>query len=459
LAEEKTSPASVVHIKASTQQLIDEVRGFRKGGDKIHTRSLPEVSQDRMIDVCYWLWDNYPMAKWIINVIVSFIVAEELPFESNNPKIVEILKSFWFDPVNRMDLYLRKHVTELHIFGDIFFPVQVSPVNGRVRMGYIDPKEIESVVTDPENCKIKIGIIRRTDPGDTPKKYKIILEKDIVNFLSPAAKALRASFTTGDCFFFSINNVTNSPRGRSELLTVADWIDTYENFLYDFAEKWSQMNNFVWDLKIKDADDSVVRQKTQEFNTASGNPGSTYGHNDSIEVSAVAPDLKSLDVSTGAKIFRDHILGGVGFPTHWYGGAEDVNKSSADEMMTPTMKILTEKQNYFKYILSSIFDYQIFCARKFNRSAYGDLKDSDIKYTIITPELSTKDLSKFGAVIKNVADGFAVAEDRSWLDKETSLEYFALVMAFLGKKVDIEQVKERLKSQPKPKPVEPTKVN
>ena len=458
MAEEKTNNsiiASSVQIKANTQTLLDEVRGFRKHtGEKLISRNLPEVSQDRMIDICYWLWDNYPMAKWIVNVLVSFIVAEELPFESKNPKVTEILKDFWFDSVNRMDLYLRKHVTELHIFGDIMFPIKVSTSNGRVRMGYIDPKEIEEIIIDPENCKIQIGVKLKSPAGEEARFYKIVLNRDVSDFLSPKAKDLRNSFKSGDCFFFSINNVTNSPRGRSELLTVADWIDTYENFLYDYAEKWSQMNVFLWDLLIKDADESVIRTKVSELNKASGNPGSIYGHNESIELNAVTPDLKSLEVDTGARLIRNHILGGVGFPTHWYGGAEDVNKSSADEMMTPTMKILTEKQNYFKYILTSIFDYQIFCAKKYNRTAYGNLKEEDIKYTIITPELSVKDLTKFGAIIKNVADGLVVAESNGWIDKESALESFSVVMSYLGKKVDVVEIKERLKKQPVSPPKE-----
>lgn len=456
MAEKETS---YTQVKATTQSLIDEVKGYRLTGDKLVSRNLPSLSQERMIDICYWLWDNYPMAKWIINVLTSFIVAEELPFESPNPLIQRILKDFWFDPVNRMDLYLKKHVQELHIFGDICFPVKVSPSNGRLRLGYIDPKDIDQVYTDPENCKIVIGVLLKASPGEVARSYKTVLEKDVENFLSPKAKVARATFRSGDCFFFSINNVTNSPRGRSELLTVADWIDTYENFLYDFAEKWSQLNTFLWDLSVKDATEDVIRDKVTQLNKASGNPGSIFGHNDNIVLTAITPDLRSLDVDVGSRIIRNHILGGVGLPSHWYGGAEDVNKSSADEMMTPTMKILTEKQNYFKYILSSIFNYQIYCARKFDRTSYGSIKDDEIQYTIITPELSTKDLGKFGAVIKNVADGLAVAEDRRWLDKTTSLEYFSLVMSFLGRKVDPELVKKRLENEPKEEKKEEKVIN
>lgn len=428
----------------TNQSLVDEVKGYRAISDKLQNRSLPSMSQDRMIEICYWLWDNYPMAKWIIGVITGFILAEELPFESYNNKVKEILTDFWYDPVNRFDLYIEKHITELHIFGELMFPAKVSPYTGKLRLGYIDPKLIDEVITDPENCKVKIGIKLKSLPGENPKLYKIIFEKDVENFLSNQAKVLRKSFSYGDCFFFSINNVTNSPRGRSELLTVADWIDVYENFLYDYAEKWSQLNSFIWDLTIKGATEDEVRNKTKDLTVASRNAGSIFGHNDGISLNAVTPDLKALDADMGARLLRNHILGGVGFPSHWYGGAEDVNKSSADEMMTPTMKILTSKQNYVKYIFTCLFDYQIACVRKYNSIKYGDLKDEDIDYEIVTPELSTKDLSKFGAVIKNVADGLSQAEDRQWLDKETALEYFSLVLSFLGRKVDPSRVKKRL---------------
>ena len=54
---------------------------------------------------------------------------------------------------------------------------------------------------------------------------------------------------------------------------------------------------------------------------------------------------------------------------------------------------------------------------KYNKTTYGNLREEDIKYTIITPELSVKDLTKFGAIIKNVADGLVVAESNKWIDK------------------------------------------
>lgn len=439
-------------IKASLINDSDFI-GYRQAETNIYTRELSSISQDKMMDIAYWLWENYPLSKWIIEVIVSFVLAEGLPFSSKNEKIYKILWNFWYDSVNRMDLYFDKHLRELYIFGELCLPVKVSKANGRVRLGYIDPKQIKQVYVDPENVKIVIGVMLFPNTGKESKKYKTVLSPEIENFLSVEAKKIRDGFLSGEVFFFSINNVSNAPRGRSELLDVADWIDLYENYLYDYAEKWSQQNSFVWDITVKGANATEVTKQVKTLVQAVNKPGSAYGHNDSIELKALAPDLKSLDVDIGARIIRNHILGGKGFPSHWYGGGEDANKAVAGEMSVPTMKILSARQKYVKHILESIFDYQIEQAIKADRVNNRDLISIDNinkAYEIVTPELSPVDLGKFGAVIKNVADGLAVSESQQLLDKQTSREVLANVLSFLGKEIDVRQVEERLKSEIKP---------
>lgn len=424
--------------------------GYREAETNIYTRELSYVAQDKMMDIAYWLWENYPLSKWIIEVIVSFVLAEGLPFTSKSKTVYKILWDFWHDSVNRMDLYFDKHLRELYIFGELCLPVQVSKSNGRVRLGYIDPKRIKKVYVDPENVKMTIGVELIPSTGENSKKYKTVLSSDVENFLSSKAKSLRLSFTSGSVFFFSINNVSNAPRGRSELLDVADWIDLYENYLYDYAEKWSQQNAFIWDLTVKGANSKEISEQVKKLTQAANRPGSVYGHNDGIELKALAPDLKSLEVDTGARIIRNHILGGKGFPSHWYGGGEDANKAVAGEMSVPTMKILSARQKYVTHILESIFDYQIEQAIIADRVNNKDIiNQEDNLYEIITPELSPVDLSKFGAVIKNVADGLAVSENQKLLDKQTSREVMINVLGFLGKEINVMQVEERLKKETK----------
>lgn len=148
--------------------------------------------------------------------------------------------------------------------------------------------------------------------------------------------------------------MTNSPRGRSSYLSVADWLDVYEQFLFDYSDKWPQFNSFVWDMKVEGGDNSAIQEQLKNFSKKSG---SVFGHNEKVSLNAITPDLKSADAAEGARLFRNHILGRWGFPEHWFGGGGDVNRATASEMDQPALKIMSQKQLNVKYILEDMCTY------------------------------------------------------------------------------------------------------
>jgi hypothetical protein len=424
---------------------VDEIQWRRLTTNA--ARDLMPTTQDRMIDIAYWLWETNPLAGWLIDITSSFILAEGLPYEAKDAQVKELLDGFWNDPVNKMDLFLPKHVSELHIFGELCMPAFVAQHTGRLRLGYIDPAQIECVLTDPENVKFQIGVLTKRYVGDMggihveadPKKYKIILPEEAEYLLSPTGRQLRNQMTDGDCFFFSINNVTNSPRGRSSLLSVADWLDVYEQFLFDYGDRWPLLNSFVWDITVTGGDENAIKEQLANFQKKAG---SIYGHNEKITLDAKAPTLQAVEAETGARIFRNHIMGRFGYPEHWYGGGGDVNRATAAEMDLPAMKMVSNKQNYVKYLLESILGYQIFTAQQ-----AGYLRNKDAAFSVVTPFMQTKDLSKYGATIQQVAISLQVAEQNEWLDKDTARKLFATIMAFIGVDIDLEEVKKAIQNQ------------
>ena len=375
------------------------------------SRDLLPVTQDRMIEIAYWLRETNPLAGWLIDITTAFIMAEDLPYESRDKELKAVLDGFWTDPINRMDLYLPKHVSELHTFGELCMPAFVAKQTGRVRLGYVDPAQISVVVTDPENVKMQIGVLTKPWMGDVAgyqinqeqKKYRIILPEEADYVLSPTAKQLRNQFTDGECFYFSINNVTNSPRGRSSLLSVSDWLDAYEQYLFDYADKWPLQNAFVWDLTVNGATPEVIKEHLANFSKKSG---SVYGHNEMVTLTPAAPEMKALDAESGARMFRNHIMGRFGYPEHWYGGGGDVNRATASEMDLPAMKMLSYKQNYIKFMLEEILGYQVSQAR---RAGYLRAPE-DATFSVTTPPMQPKDVSKFGSMVQQVATGLLSAE-------------------------------------------------
>ncbi len=405
-------------------------------------RELISTSQERMIELCYWLWETNPMAGWMIDLVVAFVLGEGLPYEAEDPDVKQILDDFWNNPVNRMTIYFDKHVRELGIFGELLFPATTAGQTGRLYLGYIDPAQIDAVVTDPENVKMIIGVKLKDTVGKPGRHYQTILPAEADYVLSPTAKAMRKTFTDGECFYFSINNVTNSPRGRSDLIRVADWLDAYEQFLYDYAEKWPLLNAFVWDLQVDDADPKALDEEMKRFTKKSG---SVYGHNQKVKLQAVTPDLGAVDANEGARLLRNHILGSRSIPEHWYGGGGDVNRATASEMGEPIFKMLSMRQKIVKYILEDMFTHAI---RKARETGYARLTDEQANnFSVVTPELTARDVSKFASAVQQIGAALVGAETQGWIDKDTAGKIFGVTMGFVGVEIDYEAVKKSLADQ------------
>ncbi len=413
-------------------------------------RDLVPVMQDRMIEIAYWLWETNPLAGWLIDITTAFILAEGLPYEAKHPAVKAVLDGFWNDPINRMPLFFPKHVDELHVFGELCLPAFTAAQTGRVRCGYIDPAQIMDVITDPENVKVQIGVLTKGWIGEVAgysiateaKKYRTILPPEADFVLSPAAKMLRNHFTDGDCFYWSINNVSNSPRGRSSLLPVADWLDAYEQYLFDYADKWPLLNSFVWDLLVEGAKDDEIKEHIKAFTKKSG---SVYGHNEKVKLTPSAPKLESIEAGEGARLFRNHILGRFGYPEHWYGGGGDVNRATAAEMSSPAIKMLKRKQLTVKYILEDMCAYQI---RQARTARYLQVRDEEAEqYSVMLPQMETKDVAKLGTVVQQVGAALIGAENQEWIDKDTARQIFAAITAFIGVDIDLDQVKEAINKQ------------
>lgn len=406
-------------------------------------RNLLPTTQDRMIEIAYWLYETNPLARWYVDITVAFILGEGLPYEAEDDDVKDALDDFWFDPINRMDLYFPKHCRELHIYGELCLPVFTAQNTGKVRLGFIDPAQIAEVYTDPENIKMVIGVAIKGSTGtNDTRKLVTILPKDAEYVLSRGARAARDTMTDGECFFYAINNVTNSPRGRSDYLPIADWLDAYEQFLFDYADKWPQLNAFVWDMLVTGGTDKEIREQLANFSKKSG---SVFGHNDKVTLTAVTPDLKALEAEKGARLFRNHILGRKGFPEHWYGGGGEVNLATAGEMGTPTYKMLSLDQKEIKYILEDIFTVVIDRRRQANTLRITD--EEALRFTVSTPELISKDITKNSSAITQVAAALTTAETQGWIDKEAARKVFGFIVGMLGIEIDLDEARDNLNTQ------------
>jgi hypothetical protein len=423
-----------LQVRLQASSLAFEEVGWRKlTGDP--RRVLPVTTQERMFEICYWLWKTNPLGQFIIEIMTAFVVADGMPFTAENDQVKELLEDFWTDIANQFDIFFEKHVTELGVFGELCLPAFVLSNTGKVRVGYIDPADVDEVITDPHNAKLIIGVqLKRTD-ADAPRKLSVILGKENIEILSPAGQKLLAGFTDGICFYEKVNTLTNEPRGCSDLFVVADHLDGYEQFMADMSEKFAQMNPFYWDVTVEGADADALAKDSAKFRPPKS--GGAFVHNEKVKSVAVSPTQNAVDAEKGARLLRNHILGPKGIPEHWVGGGGDVNRATAAEMDLPALKMISRRQKTVKMILKKMFDFVIQSAVDANY--LRGVPEEELTYTLQTPEISNKDITKLSASVQSLAVSLSAAQTNRWIDEPTARKMFAFACAFVGFEYDPEK--------------------
>lgn len=460
VAAEDKMPATSAQFREAYGTTIDTDEDQWRKLTGNSRRDLSPMTQKRMIDLGVYLWESNMLANRIIELPIAFMLAEGVTVSAEDESVADILDEFWTDPINRMDIKLIKKVRELGIFGEQCWPTFVNEFNGKVRLGYLDPAVIETVVHDPDNREQPIGIVTKKDRKGNARRYRVIVNGKEEELFTQRTQAIRETFDTGDCFYFKINDLSTGTRGRSDLLPQIDWLDAYEQFLFGELDRSMFMRAFIWDVELKNATPDEVKQRAREIQTPS--PGSTRVHNDSEVWSAESPSLGSGDSANNARLFRNHVLGGASQPEHWFGGGGDVNRSTAGEMDEPTFKMMAMRQIFVKYMLIEVLVYVIRQSELAYTGREPDIRDPIYAFNVQFPEMVTEDLSKYATALVQVTMGVASAINQGLMTKKRALQIIEKISARLGVDFDAEEeldaaLKELAKKEEKDVFTDPTK--
>jgi len=405
-------------------------------------RDLSPMNQARMQSLAYYLWESNLIANRLIELPLAFLLADGVELtvkaagdtgdESVEP-LQEVLRKFWRDPINAMDMKLEKKVRELALYGDQCWPAFVNEMTGHVRLGYIDPCDIDVVVTDPDNIEQPIGVVTKKDKKGNFKKLRVIVPGEEMDLFTQRTRRIRAlDFTDGECFYFKVNDLSNSSRGRSDLLAQIDWLDSYDEFMFGELDRSQFMRAFIWDVTLTGATPDEVDERAKKITVP--NPGSVRVHNDSETWSAESPDLQSGDTETVARLMRNHMLGGATVPEHWYGGGGDVNRATGESMSEPTLKILSQRQRRLKYILEYMGQFVVLSALRVRPELR--VAHDGFELEAVFPEMSPKDTSKFAAALQQVATAVVIMIDNGLADRATALAVLGTIISQLGVDID-----------------------
>ncbi len=399
------------------------------------SRDLTPMTQARMQKLAVYAWERNRLANRLIELPLAFLLAEGWRLEADDEEAQGWLDGFVKDPINRLDRKFKMYARELGLFGELCFRVFGNEASGAIRLGYIDPGTIETIVTDPDNAAQPIGVVVRKLSGGR-KLYRTIVAGDDAQLFGDGALRLRAGMTDGDCFFFRINGLALGRRGRSDLLSAVDKCDAYEEMLFGEIERTELQRTVMWDVTIDGANQDEVNSRTAAIEAP--RPRTVRVHNEREKWEAVAPNFNASDSGEALRNLRNDVLGGSTIPEHWYGNGGNVNRASASEMATPTLKVLTDRQTDLKHILEEIGTYVVWRRRTaLDRAA--DPADPAFQVRAAFPDLATKDVAAMAGALAQTVTATAGAVMQKLLSRETAVGLIALVASQLGQKIDAKQ--------------------
>lgn len=424
-------------------------------------RDFTKLNHDQLIEIVWTLYQSNPIAKRYLQIKRDYILGRGIQYQADDPDLTAILKAFW--QANKLTPRLKQFVLQQRLWGEQCYPVFVRKTDGRVRLGYIDPSEIDDVIPHPHNSLEPWCIVLKFRANDRRRRIYRVIREDagfvrgnrvtqprhegkLVTHEQAVLEPWEELFLrnnkldtyTGSCFYFSINNVSNQPRGFSDLLQSADFMDAHDETLFALGEREAMAGYFSWDVTLTGSDETQIRKRANEIRK---NPpqkkGAANVHNDSETWQFVHPDLKQPGSIATAEALETHILGGLGLPRHWYAHGDGTNRATAAEQNTPTFKTMEHDQDTARDTIVEILTFvrdQAAIAKAWKPGAKLENDQvADGTITVTMPEVARKDTAATLQLIPAFTQSLTVLMlDLNLVTRETAAQAVGKVLAEIG---------------------------
>ncbi len=377
-------------------------------------RRAPVVDMDpalhaRMQDSAMRAYRYNPIARRIIDHQIDFVIGNGLAVNSPDENIRKAVRAWW--EANNWPSRLRERLRGLYVYGEwLFFPTFQ---DGMLYIADIVPTKIKAV---------------ERDLYDHGVADRVIIDKALYAngrlVDSPTYRTIRTrgGRLDGDIFFFGINRVSGNMRGVSELLTILDYAQLYDDLLFTRAERVKLMSQIYWDLSIDGMSEREVSEWVRSRADLPPAPGSIFAHNASVQLTPTVPDLKPEQHAEDAGIIKSHILMSAGWPSVWFDESSG-GRAAADQMAEPAYRHVTALQQELAGFLRQMIDFYLQTLGTPRSAAPWE------DYSITFSRPTTRDLQRIGPIMSRIAQ---LAESAISTGVLSRLETRELIVSFIN---------------------------
>lgn len=307
-------------------------------------RDFTQIDRERIIEIVWTLFQSNPVADRSMEIKRDYILGRGVTFQARSESLQKILEDFW--RVNRMDRRVKEFTLQLFLFGVQMYTVFVRNSDGRVRLGYIDPAEIEDVVPHPENAMEMWAVIVKAQTAEEqwqrnlPQRiYRIVREEenmpdkysDWLKGWNAAGSEQESEDVPGEAVrgLEPFSDEQNSGQDDSDQVTEGKLVTHSQAHLEDWEKSMLKALGKVNEQGEPEYDGACIYVKV---NSVSNQP---FGYSDLLQV---ADWLDQQDEALFALADREQWRNYFSWDVTLKGAAEDVVKRRAAEMRNKAPK-------------------------------------------------------------------------------------------------------------------------
>lgn len=286
------------------------------------------------------LAEQNPLAHRIISLTTDYALG-------GGPAITDPwLAAFWHHPLNHMPTRLPQWSDALAIQGELYIVLSTNPVDRMTYVRTLPAITIDEIETDPDDLEHELSYHQLTD---TPEGRTW-----------PAADP---ASTEQAILHFTTNKPIGDVRGRSDLLTIADWLDHYDTWLLDRVRLNRHRSSHLWHVSIESTDPNAIAAARARYRTPPP-AGSIIVSANTETWEALHPNIAADDAQADGHALRMIIAAGAGLPLHYLAEPGDANRATAEAMNEPTLRRLQRRQAEIEYILNTVTAHAAARARR-----------------------------------------------------------------------------------------------
>jgi hypothetical protein len=363
-----------------------------------------------------------------VSLTTDYVVGSGIQISSPVAYVDRFVSAFWNHRQNNMEMRIYSWCDELTRAGELFLVLFTNPADGVSYVRSIPAVKIDRIETDPDDLEreLRFHELRHDDSVDGKWWAGWESAKDDVD--RPVMQ------------HYAVNRAVGCVRGQGDLVPILPWLRRYREWLEDRVRVNRHKNAFLWQVRLEGAGPGDIESKQGQYSRPPS-PGSVIVTDETEEWKPVQPKIQAEDVKDDGKALRLMIAAGAGVPLHYLAEGETATRTTAREMVGPTVRHYEHRQRFFCDLLVDVIEKAAYRARVAGRLARPR---GGPQLSYVVADLREEDNLKVARAAKEIVEYLRAMKAEGWITNRKAME---LAYKFAGEVIDVEALLRELQKE------------